>query len=143
MERSRVLVANWFNYPQYYDIAYQAHTRREADFIEAACRKYSFWRHLPPGLASVAIGHRPRGRRALDAVARRDKSDCNAAHAAHRSPPPAREPSGLPACAPRVEGTSPAARISAPHIYGKAISTAAQFGSVAGTVQHLRFPVRH
>ena len=40
MERSRVLVANWFNYPQYYDIAYQAHTRREADFIEAACRKY-------------------------------------------------------------------------------------------------------
>src|SRR5438445_13802049 len=40
MERSRILVANWFNYPQYYDIAYQAHTRREADFIEAACRKY-------------------------------------------------------------------------------------------------------
>src|SRR5438445_12299108 len=40
MEGSRILVANWFNYPQYYDIAYQAHTRREADFIEAACRKY-------------------------------------------------------------------------------------------------------
>ena len=76
-------------------------------------------------------------------VARRDKSDRNAAHAAHRSPPPDREPSGLPAGAPRVEGTSPAARISAPHIYGKAISTATRFGSVAGTVQHLRFPVRH
>jgi SAM-dependent methyltransferase len=40
MARSCILVANWFNYPQYYDIAYQAHTRREADFIEAACRKY-------------------------------------------------------------------------------------------------------
>jgi SAM-dependent methyltransferase len=40
MGRSRILVANWFNYPQYYDVAYQAHTRREADFIEAASRKY-------------------------------------------------------------------------------------------------------
>ena len=40
MGRSRILVANWFDYPQYYDIAFQAHTRQEADFIEAACRKY-------------------------------------------------------------------------------------------------------
>ena len=40
MARSRILAANWFDYPQYYDIAFQAHTRREADFIEAACRKY-------------------------------------------------------------------------------------------------------
>ena len=40
MARSRIVVANWFNYPQYYDIAFQAHTLREADFIEAACRKY-------------------------------------------------------------------------------------------------------
>jgi SAM-dependent methyltransferase len=40
MARSRLLVANWYDYPQYYDIAFQAHTRREADFIEAACRKY-------------------------------------------------------------------------------------------------------
>src|SRR5437588_10605001 len=40
MGRSRILVANWFNYPQYYDIAFQAYTQREADFIEAACRKY-------------------------------------------------------------------------------------------------------
>lgn len=40
MARSRILVANWFDYPQYYDIAFQAHTRQEADFIEAACRKY-------------------------------------------------------------------------------------------------------
>ena len=40
MGRSRILVANWFDYPHYYDIAFQADTRREADFVEAACRKY-------------------------------------------------------------------------------------------------------
>src|SRR5947208_6150302 len=40
MGKNRIVVANWFDYPQYYDIAFQAHTRREADFIEAACRKY-------------------------------------------------------------------------------------------------------
>lgn len=40
MARTRILVANWFDYPQYYDIAFQSHTRQEADFIEAACRKY-------------------------------------------------------------------------------------------------------
>jgi SAM-dependent methyltransferase len=40
MARSRILVANCYDYPQYYDIALQAYTRLEADFIEAACRKY-------------------------------------------------------------------------------------------------------
>ena len=40
MGRSRIVFANWYDYPQYYDIAFQAYTRREADFIEAACRKY-------------------------------------------------------------------------------------------------------
>src|SRR5919108_147323 len=40
MASSCVLVANWFDYPQYYDIAFQAYTRREIDFIEAACHKY-------------------------------------------------------------------------------------------------------
>jgi SAM-dependent methyltransferase len=40
MGRSRILVANCYDYPQYYDIAFQAYTRREADFIEAACRKH-------------------------------------------------------------------------------------------------------
>src|SRR5438045_4231775 len=40
MGRNRILVADWYDYPQYYDIAFQSHTRREADFIEAACRKY-------------------------------------------------------------------------------------------------------
>jgi len=40
MARSRMLLANWYDYPQYYDIAFQANTSREADFIEAVCRKY-------------------------------------------------------------------------------------------------------
>src|SRR5690349_16912937 len=40
MGRSRIVFANWYDYPQYYDVVFQAYTRREADFIEAACRKY-------------------------------------------------------------------------------------------------------
>jgi SAM-dependent methyltransferase len=40
MTRSRTLVANCYDYPQYYDIAFQAYTAGEANFIEAACRKY-------------------------------------------------------------------------------------------------------
>src|ERR1700730_3546322 len=40
MGRSLILAANCYDYPQYYDIAFQVYTRREADFIEAACRKY-------------------------------------------------------------------------------------------------------
>ena len=35
-----VIRASWYDYPQYYDIAFRSETRREADFIEAACRKY-------------------------------------------------------------------------------------------------------
>jgi SAM-dependent methyltransferase len=40
MAKRRILVANCYDYPQYYDIAFQAYTQREADFIDAACRKY-------------------------------------------------------------------------------------------------------
>jgi SAM-dependent methyltransferase len=40
MRRSRILAANWYDYPQYYDIAVQTYTRREADFIQALCQKY-------------------------------------------------------------------------------------------------------
>jgi SAM-dependent methyltransferase len=40
MRRSRILQANWYDYPQYYDIGFQACTDLEANFIEAACRKY-------------------------------------------------------------------------------------------------------
>jgi hypothetical protein len=36
MARSRILVANWYDYPHYYDIAFQAHTWGETDSIEAA-----------------------------------------------------------------------------------------------------------
>lgn len=35
-----ILRASWYDYPQYYDIAFASETRGEADFIEAACRKY-------------------------------------------------------------------------------------------------------
>lgn len=38
--KSGIVVANCYDYPQYYDIAFQPYTQREADFIEAACRKY-------------------------------------------------------------------------------------------------------
>jgi|ERR1700737_2547356 SAM-dependent methyltransferase len=40
MGRSCILLANWFDYPHYCDIAFQAYARREAEFIEAACQKY-------------------------------------------------------------------------------------------------------
>ncbi len=36
----RRIEASWYDYPQYYDLAFADETRREADFIEAACRKY-------------------------------------------------------------------------------------------------------
>jgi SAM-dependent methyltransferase len=35
-----ILDANWYDYPRYYDLAFCSETRMEADFIEAACRKY-------------------------------------------------------------------------------------------------------
>ncbi len=36
----RAVIANWYDYPQYYDIAFRSETKLEADFIEAACGKY-------------------------------------------------------------------------------------------------------
>ncbi len=38
--RAAVVEANWYDYPQYYDLAFRSETRPEADFLEAACRKY-------------------------------------------------------------------------------------------------------
>jgi SAM-dependent methyltransferase len=32
--------ANWYDYPAYFDLAFRDETLPEADFIEAACRKY-------------------------------------------------------------------------------------------------------
>jgi SAM-dependent methyltransferase len=40
MSVSQKLEANWYDYPRYYDIAFQSETRLEADFFEAAFRKY-------------------------------------------------------------------------------------------------------
>ncbi len=33
-------MSNWYDYPQYYDLAFRSETAMEADFIEAAARKY-------------------------------------------------------------------------------------------------------
>ena len=32
--------ASWYDYPQYFDLAFRSETRAEANFIEAACGKY-------------------------------------------------------------------------------------------------------
>ena len=40
MPTTRPLQEDWYDYPQYYDIAFRSDTRLEADFIVAACRKY-------------------------------------------------------------------------------------------------------
>src|SRR5207253_10498794 len=85
MGTSRILVANCYDYPQYYDIAFQAYTQREADFIEAACRKYCSFdarRFLEPACGSgrlitelAARGYQTTGfdlsRRALSDLRRR------------------------------------------------------------------------
>lgn len=36
----KALEADWYDYPQYYDLAFRSETLPEANFIEAACRKY-------------------------------------------------------------------------------------------------------
>jgi len=40
MPNESSVAASWYDYPQYFDMAFRDETRREADFIEAACRKY-------------------------------------------------------------------------------------------------------
>jgi SAM-dependent methyltransferase len=40
MTKTQLRQVNWYDYPSYYDLAFRSETRREADFIEAACRKY-------------------------------------------------------------------------------------------------------
>jgi len=44
MTKQPVIDATWYDYPQYYDLAFRGETRLEADFIEAACRKYCAFR---------------------------------------------------------------------------------------------------
>jgi SAM-dependent methyltransferase len=36
----KMVQANWYDWPQHYDLAFRSETQPEADFIEAACRKY-------------------------------------------------------------------------------------------------------
>jgi SAM-dependent methyltransferase len=40
MPRSPIFDACWYDYPQYYDIAFRSETKLEADFFEAAFAKY-------------------------------------------------------------------------------------------------------
>lgn len=40
MTKNQPVQVNWYDYPRYYDLAFRSETRREADFIEGACRKY-------------------------------------------------------------------------------------------------------
>lgn len=46
--RRHIVAGNWYDCPQDYDLAFRSETRTEADFIEAACRKYCQFpvRHL-------------------------------------------------------------------------------------------------
>lgn len=46
---------NWYDYPQFFDLAFRDETQPEADFIEAACRKFArrpVRRMLEPGCGS-------------------------------------------------------------------------------------------
>lgn len=52
MPTTNTIQANWYDYPQYFDMVFRDETRREADFVEAACRKYvgrAVRRLLEPG----------------------------------------------------------------------------------------------
>ena len=40
MTKAPIVQANWYDYPQYYDLAFRSETRLEAEFIEAALGKY-------------------------------------------------------------------------------------------------------
>ncbi|MEN6405743.1 MAG: class I SAM-dependent methyltransferase [Thermoguttaceae bacterium] len=40
MARTAPLVADWYDHPRYYDIAFRDETRAEVNFIEAACQTY-------------------------------------------------------------------------------------------------------
>jgi SAM-dependent methyltransferase len=55
MARPRPLHADWYDHPRFCDIAFRSETPLEADFIEAACRKYchsTAKRLLEPGCGS-------------------------------------------------------------------------------------------
>jgi SAM-dependent methyltransferase len=85
MPKQQPLHSSWYDHPRLYDIAFQSDTKREADFIEAACREYCPFRArrlLEPGCGAgrlvvemAARGYRVIGfdqnRNALDYLRRR------------------------------------------------------------------------
>ena len=53
----RIIEANWYDFPQYYDAAFRDDTRPQADFVEAMARKFcrfSVKRLLEPACGRVA-----------------------------------------------------------------------------------------
>lgn len=40
MPPSAAIQTNWYDHPEYYDLAFRSDSDREAEFIEAACRKF-------------------------------------------------------------------------------------------------------
>jgi SAM-dependent methyltransferase len=52
LARTKTKSGDWYDYPQYYDLAFAEETPVEADFIEAACKKFAVGRvtrMLEPG----------------------------------------------------------------------------------------------
>ena len=85
MTNAKPILANWYDYPRYCDVAFRSETPLEADFVEAACRKYCPFRVskiLEPGCGAgrlvaelAARGYRVTGldlnRPSLDYLRRR------------------------------------------------------------------------
>src|SRR2546430_1794883 len=131
MTRSRILEGTWYDHPEYYDIAFQVYTEREADFIEAACRKYCPFnarRLLEPacGTGRLVTALAARGYE----VTGFDFSE------------PAFSSLRRQITRRRLEGTSFGTPISLPHVYCKPISKAARFGSIAGNLRGVRLSAR-
>jgi SAM-dependent methyltransferase len=36
----KIVTTDWYRFPRYYDLAFQSETKPQADFVEAACRRY-------------------------------------------------------------------------------------------------------
>src|SRR5262249_50778036 len=113
------------------------------DHLKCICAQPSSRRHLCPRLSSVAFGWRQRGIRLLHAAEMRDKSSRSTPITTHRPPPPDED---VHLCLMSRRGSKELRvlhAVSIAYIGAKAISMAARFRPVAGTVRRLRFPVRH
>lgn len=83
--RAKAVVGDWYDYPQYYDLAFAEDTKIEADFFEAAAKKFAVGpirRVLEPGcgggrlvLEMASRGYRALGfddnRRSIDYLAKK------------------------------------------------------------------------